>query len=91
MNLTVLVDNNTILDEYYIGEHGLSFYIEDNDKKILFDLGYSNVLLENMKKLNILTVIHLFIKNYHIQINLLGLFMVALNIVLVKLITFSLQ
>ena len=28
MNLTVLVDNNTILDEYYIGEHGLSFYIE---------------------------------------------------------------
>ena len=52
MNLTVLVDNNTILDEYYIGEHGLSFYIEDNDKKILFDLGYSNVLLENMKKLN---------------------------------------
>lgn len=53
MNLTVLVDNNTILDEYYIGEHGLSFYIEDNDKKILFDLGYSNVLLENMKKLNI--------------------------------------
>ena len=53
MNLTVLVDNNTILDDYYIGEHGLSFYIEDNDKKILFDLGYSNVLLENMKKLNI--------------------------------------
>ena len=43
------------------------------------------------EKLNILTVIHLFIKNYHIQINLLGLFMVALNIVLVKLITFSLQ
>ena len=35
MNLTVLVDNNTILDEYYIGEHGLSFYIEDNDNSDL--------------------------------------------------------
>lgn len=53
MNLTVLVDNNTILDEYYVGEPGLSFYIEDEDKKILFDLGYSNVFLQNMKKLNI--------------------------------------
>ena len=43
MKLTVLVDNNTIIDEYYVGEPGLSFYIEDGNKKILFDLGYSNV------------------------------------------------
>ncbi|MCC3868432.1 MBL fold metallo-hydrolase [Terrisporobacter mayombei] len=55
MFLTVLVDNNTIIDEYYIGEPGLSFYIEDEDIKILFDCGYSNVFIENMKKLNLST------------------------------------
>lgn len=55
MFLTVLVDNNTIIDEYFIGEPGLSFYIEDEDKKILFDCGYSNVFLQNMEKLNIKT------------------------------------
>ena len=53
MKLTVLVDNNTIIDEYYVGEPGLSFYIEDEDKRILFDLGYSNVFIDNMKKMNI--------------------------------------
>lgn len=53
MKLTVLVDNNTIIDEYYVGEPGLSFYIEDEDKKLLFDLGYSNVFIDNMKKMNI--------------------------------------
>ena len=53
MKLTVLVDNNTIIDEYYVGEPGLSFYIEDGNKKILFDLGYSNVFIDNMKKMNI--------------------------------------
>ena len=53
MNLKVLVDNNTIIDKYFRGEAGLSFYIEDEGKKILFDLGYSNIFLENMKSLNI--------------------------------------
>ena len=28
MQLTVLVDNNTAIDKYYLGEPGLSFYIE---------------------------------------------------------------
>lgn len=55
MFLTVLVDNNTIIDEYYIGEPGLSFYIEDDNTKILFDCGYSNVFIENMKKLSFST------------------------------------
>ena len=53
MKLTVLVDNNTIIDEYYLGEPGLSFYIEDNDTKILFDTGYSDVFLRNADSLNI--------------------------------------
>lgn len=53
MNLTVLVDNNTYIDRYYIGEPALSFYIEDGNDKILFDTGYSDVLLQNARAMNI--------------------------------------
>lgn len=53
MKLTVLVDNNTFIDEYYLGEPGLSFYIEDNDTKVLFDTGYSDIYLKNAEKLSI--------------------------------------
>lgn len=53
MKLTVLVDNNTFIDKYYLAEPGLSFYIEEKDKRILFDTGYSNIYLENAKNLNI--------------------------------------
>lgn len=53
MRLKVLTDNNTYIDEYYLGEPALSFYIEDEDKKILFDVGYSDVFLKNAKKMNI--------------------------------------
>lgn len=34
-------------------EHGLSLYIELNDKKILFDFGESNLFIYNAKKMNI--------------------------------------
>mgnify|MGYP003304883644 CR=1 FL=1 len=37
MKLTILVDNNTFIDMYYLGEPAVSYYIEDNDNKILFD------------------------------------------------------
>lgn len=53
MKLTVLVDNNTYIDRYYIGEPAVSYYIEIDDKKILFDTGYSDVLISNAKKMNI--------------------------------------
>lgn len=53
MKLTVLVDNNTLINKYYIGEPAVSYYIEDEDTKILFDTGYSNVFMENAKKMNI--------------------------------------
>lgn len=29
MRLTVLVDNNTLINKYYIGEPAVSYYIED--------------------------------------------------------------
>jgi len=53
MKLTVLTDNNLLQSKNFLGEHGLSFYIEDEDKKILFDTGYSDVFLRNASKMGI--------------------------------------
>ncbi len=53
MKLTVLVDNNTYIDKYYLGEPALSYYIEDEDTKILFDCGYSDVFIQNAAAMNI--------------------------------------
>ncbi|MBE9480644.1 MAG: MBL fold metallo-hydrolase [Bacteroidetes bacterium] len=53
MKLTVLVDNNTLIDRYFYGEPGASYFIEDEGKKILFDVGYSDVFIKNAQKLNI--------------------------------------
>ena len=53
MKLTVLVDNNTLTGKFYLGEPALSFYIETDDMKILFDTGYSDVFIQNAFKMNI--------------------------------------
>ena len=53
MKLTVLVDNNTYIDRYYLGEPALSFYIEDGGEKILFDTGYSDAFIRNAEKMGI--------------------------------------
>lgn len=53
MKLTVLVDNNTIIDQYYLAEPAVSYWIEADNKKILFDLGYSDVFIKNAGKLGI--------------------------------------
>ncbi len=53
MKLKVLVDNNTYIDQYYFGEPAVSYYIEDGDTKILFDAGYSDLYIQNAKKLNV--------------------------------------
>lgn len=53
MKLTVLVDNNTIIDRYFLAEPGLSFLIQDNDSTVLFDTGYSDVFLKNAQKLGL--------------------------------------
>ena len=50
MKLTVLCDNHTLIDRYFLGEPGLSFLIEDRGKRILFDTGYSDVFLKNAAK-----------------------------------------
>ena len=53
MNLTVLVDNNTFIDQYFIGEPAVSYFIETEGKKILFDAGYSDAFMINAGKLGI--------------------------------------
>ena len=53
MKLKVLVDNNTFIDKYYLGEPAVSYYIEDEDSKILFDTGYSDAFIKNAKSMGI--------------------------------------
>jgi 7,8-dihydropterin-6-yl-methyl-4-(beta-D-ribofuranosyl)aminobenzene 5'-phosphate synthase len=53
MKLTVLVDNNTFIDRYFYGEPGVSYLIEADNLKILFDVGYSDVFIRNAQKMNI--------------------------------------
>jgi 7,8-dihydropterin-6-yl-methyl-4-(beta-D-ribofuranosyl)aminobenzene 5'-phosphate synthase len=53
MKLTVLIDNNTLIDRYFLGEPGVSYFIEDADKRILFDVGYSNAFITNARKFSI--------------------------------------
>ena len=42
-----------LIDNYYLGEPALSFYIEDNNKRFLFDVGYSDIFIKNAKKMDI--------------------------------------
>lgn len=53
LSLTVLVDNNTLTDRYFLAEPGLSFLIQTGGKKILFDVGYSDVFLSNAMRMGI--------------------------------------
>jgi 7,8-dihydropterin-6-yl-methyl-4-(beta-D-ribofuranosyl)aminobenzene 5'-phosphate synthase len=53
MKITVLVDNNTIIDRYLFGEPGVSFFIQDSGKNILFDVGYSDIFIKNGQKLGV--------------------------------------
>ena len=53
MKLTVLTDNTTRVDAYYLGEPGVSYYIEDEGKRVLFDTGYSQVYALNAMKMRI--------------------------------------
>jgi 7,8-dihydropterin-6-yl-methyl-4-(beta-D-ribofuranosyl)aminobenzene 5'-phosphate synthase len=53
MKLTVLVDNNTLIDRYFYGEPGVSYLLEDNGLRVLFDVGYSDAFLRNAQKMNL--------------------------------------
>jgi len=53
MKITVLVDNNTLIDRYFYAEPALSLYIEESGKKILLDVGYSDIFIRNAEKMGI--------------------------------------
>jgi len=53
MKLTVLIDNNTLIDRYFLGEPGVSYLIQDRNMQVLFDVGYSNAFIINAQKLNL--------------------------------------
>ena len=53
MKLTVLCENNARVGAYYLAEPGVSYYIECDGKKILFDTGFSDVFLRNAQALGI--------------------------------------
>jgi 7,8-dihydropterin-6-yl-methyl-4-(beta-D-ribofuranosyl)aminobenzene 5'-phosphate synthase len=69
MKLTVLCDNHTLIDRYFLGEPGLSFLIEDQGKRVLFDAGYSDVFLKNAAKAeeNLLNLDYITLSHGHLD------------------------
>jgi len=53
MKLTILVDNNTIIDRYLLGEPGFSCLLESGGTRILFDTGYSGIYIDNAAALGL--------------------------------------
>lgn len=53
LRITTLIENNTDKNNVLINEHGLSLYIEINEKKILFDTGQSGEFINYLKEKNI--------------------------------------
>ncbi|AHW61166.1 7,8-dihydropterin-6-yl-methyl-4-(beta-D-ribofuranosyl)aminobenzene 5'-phosphate synthase [Draconibacterium orientale] len=51
LTISVLTDNTA--GGQFLAEHGLSYLIEIDNEKILFDAGHSNVFLKNAQKLKI--------------------------------------
>jgi 7,8-dihydropterin-6-yl-methyl-4-(beta-D-ribofuranosyl)aminobenzene 5'-phosphate synthase len=51
MKLSVLSENTA--SAHFTAEHGLSYFIEYDNKKILFDTGASNLFLKNAEKMDI--------------------------------------
>ena len=47
LSLTVLADNNTLIDQYFLGEPGVSYHLQTGHSSVLFDTGYSGVFLTN--------------------------------------------
>jgi len=47
VKIKVLVDNNTLIDQYYYGEPAVCYYLEDEDIKLLLDVGYSDIFIKN--------------------------------------------
>ncbi|MFT5698980.1 MAG: 7,8-dihydropterin-6-yl-methyl-4-(beta-D-ribofuranosyl)aminobenzene 5'-phosphate synthase [Desulforhopalus sp.] len=69
MELKVLVDNNSLIDRYFLAEPGLSFYLNDEGHELLFDVGYSDIFFQNAEKmgLNLLQINDVIISHGHLD------------------------
>ncbi len=69
MKLTVLMDNNTLIDRYFYGEPAVSYLIETEGEKVLFDTGYSGAFIMNARKLDmdLLDIDYLVLSHGHID------------------------
>ena len=47
LKVTLLQENTSLFGKYLAAEHGFSAWIEDEDKKILFDCGFSGKFIQN--------------------------------------------
>ncbi len=47
MRIRVLVDNQTLIDRYFLAEPALALLVEHGETRVLFDAGYSDVLTRN--------------------------------------------
>ena len=50
LSISILTDNTA--GGHFLAEHGLSYLVEIDNEKILFDAGHSNVFLKNAERLN---------------------------------------
>ena len=53
MQIKIVVDNNTFVDQFFMGEPAACFYMEVDGLKVLLDTGYSDILLSNASKMGI--------------------------------------
>jgi 7,8-dihydropterin-6-yl-methyl-4-(beta-D-ribofuranosyl)aminobenzene 5'-phosphate synthase len=53
MKIHVLVDNNSLIDRYFLAEPGFSVLIEEGEFRILFDTGYSDIFIRNSQKMGL--------------------------------------
>ncbi|MFH0968852.1 MAG: MBL fold metallo-hydrolase [Methanobacteriota archaeon] len=53
LKITILVDNTTLIDKYYLAEPAFAAWIEDGNTRILFDCGYSDIILQNADAMGI--------------------------------------
>lgn len=69
MKLTVLVDNNTLIDRYFYGEPGVSYLIEEEGINILFDTGYTDIFIKNAHKMSmsLMNISYIVISHGHID------------------------
>jgi len=69
LRLSVLVDNNTLIDRYFQGEPGLSYLIEADGSLVLFDVGYSDLFIRNARsmELDLMDVDYIVLSHGHLD------------------------